>query len=100
MDRELQIIVACVSGVATSPFALEIVKGILKEARLPAKLRKCSFPELEKEQKGMDLVLTTANYKKELAVPHLNVFSLISGVNTDQVKAKILETCCEILAKK
>lgn len=99
MTRELQIVVACGSGVATSTVAMEIVKGILKEAGLPAKLYKCSLGELESKQAGMDLILTTSNYKKKLAVPVISVFGLISGVNADQVKGKLLETCHEILAR-
>ena len=99
MAKELSIIIACGSGVATSTIALDEVKKTLSEAGIKAKLYKCSLGELESKQKDMDLVLTTSNYKKELAVPHMSVFGLISGVNIDSVKAKLVQICKEVSEK-
>lgn len=99
MGRELNIIIACGSGVATSTIALDQVKKTLDEAGIKAKLYKCSLGELESKQKDMDLVLTTSNYKKELTVPHISVFGLISGVNIEAVKAKLVQLCKEISEK-
>lgn len=99
MTKELKIMVACGSGVATSTIAVDSVKTILKEAGIQAKLFKCTLGELESKQKDVDLILTTANYKKELSVPHMSVFGLISGVNAEGTRTKLVALCKEILEK-
>lgn len=96
MVRELNIMIACGSGVATSTIALDAVKNLLQHAGIPAKLYKCTLGELDSKQKDMDLILTTANYKKTLNVPHMSVFGLVSGVNVEDVKDKLLQLCTEI----
>lgn len=98
MVKELRIIVACGSGVATSTIAVDYVNKILKEAGIKAKIVKCTLGEVPSKQRDADLVLTTSNYKKELDVSHMSVFGLISGVNADKVKTKLVETCNAILA--
>lgn len=99
MSKELKIMVACGSGIATSTVAMDSVKKILKEASIDAKIYKCTLGELEGKQNDMDLILTTSNYKKELKVPHLSVFGLVSGVNAEGTKEKLLQLCQEILDK-
>ena len=74
-------------------------KKKLESAGIPAKISKCTLGELEGKQQNFDLVLTTANYKKTLTVPHMSVFGLISGVNVDLVKNKLLQLCQEIISK-
>lgn len=100
MSKELNIIVACGSGVATSTVAVDAVKNILKSAGILAKINKCTLGELETKQQDYDLILTTANYKKKLNIPHMSVFGLVSGVNTDLVTDKLIQLCNEILSKK
>lgn len=99
MSKELNIIVACGSGVATSTVAVDAVKNILKNEGILAKINKCTLGELETKQQDYDLILTTANYKKTLTVPHMSVFGLVSGVNEDSVKEKLLQLCHEIVSK-
>lgn len=99
MSKELNIIVACGSGVATSTVAVDAVKNILKDAGISAKINKCTLGELEGKQQDFDLILTTANYKKTLTIPHMSVFGLISGINVDSVKEKLLQLCKEITSK-
>ncbi|MHB9863403.1 PTS sugar transporter subunit IIB [Streptomyces sp. YIM S03343] len=98
MAKQIQILVACGSGVATSTVAVGLVEEILNTAGIPAKIYKCSLGELESRQNDVDLILTTANYKKELAVPHMSVFGLMSGVNSEAVEEKLLRVCREIQA--
>lgn len=99
MSKQINIIVACGSGVATSTVAVDAVKKILESAAIPAKISKCTLGELEGKQQDFDLALTTANYKKTLTIPHLSVFGLISGVNVDLVKIKLVQLCQEIISK-
>lgn len=96
MAKELNILVACGSGVATSTIAVNAIKEILKETNIAAKLFKCSLGELETKQNDVDLILTTANYKKPLKTHHLNVFNLVSGVNVETTKEKLIQICTEL----
>lgn len=89
MAKELKIIVACGSGVATSTIAVGAVKEILEETGVKATIYKCTLAEVPGKQNGMDLVLTTANYRKPLEVPHMSVFGLVSGVNKDKTAADL-----------
>jgi PTS system galactitol-specific IIB component len=100
MAKELNIMVACGSGVATSTVAADAVKTILKDAGIQAKIFKCTLGELESKQKEVDLILTTANYKKSLEVPQMSVFGLVSGVNEDTVKQKLVNMCNDIIGKQ
>ena len=99
MERELRIMVACGSGVATSTIAMDSVSKILDGAGIKAIMYKGTLGELESKQKDVDLILVTTNYKKELEVPILGIFGLISGVNSDLVKTKIVDSCKEIMKR-
>lgn len=87
--QEVKILVACGSGVATSTIAQEAVKTIAKDAGIPVKMMKATLAEVPSKQKDVDLVLTTANYRKALDKPHMSVFGLVSGVNEGKVKADL-----------
>ncbi len=65
MARKLKVLVACGSGVATSTIA-----------------------EVPDKQANVDVVFTTANYRKPPDKPHLSVFGLVSGVNEAAAKKK------------
>ncbi len=96
MARDIHILVACGSGVATSTIAVGMVQDILKREGIRAKITKTTLGEIEGSQDGVDLILTTANYKKPLRVPHMSVFGLISGVNAEIVESKLVNLCREI----
>ncbi len=98
MAKELQILVACGSGVATSTVAVGMVQDILGREGISAKLHKCSLGELDSRQAGMDLILTTSNYKKPLDVAHMSVFALISGVNAEAAEARLVDLCRSLQA--
>lgn len=100
MERIVRILIACGSGVATSTVAQEAVKKIVEEANIPAKLYKGSLGEIPIKQDEVDIILTTANYRKPLNKPCMTVFGLISGVNEEQVKRKVIELCNEVLKNK
>ncbi|MGN1007562.1 MAG: PTS sugar transporter subunit IIB [Butyricicoccus sp.] len=96
---EVKVFVACGSGVATSTIAQEAVKEIAKEAGVPVKLYKGTIAEVPAKQAEVDLVLTTANYRKPLDKPYMSVFGLVSGVGADKVKANLTALLQQLLAE-
>lgn len=95
MAKDITILVACGSGVATSTIAQEAVKEIAAKAGVKAKIIKGTIAEVPDKQKDVDIVLTTSNYRQPLDKPYMSVFGLISGVNKSKV-----ETDLEELLKK
>ena len=91
MSKEITILVACGSGVATSTIAQEAVKEIAKRIGVKAKVVKGTIAEVPAKQKDVDLVLTTANYRQPLEKPYMSVFGLISGVNKAAAEKKLEE---------
>lgn len=97
--NEVKVLVACGSGVATSTIAQEAVKEIAKAAGVPIQVMKGTIAEVPAKQETVDLVLTTANYRKPLNKPHMSVFGLVSGIGTDKVKAELAELLKKIQAE-
>lgn len=97
--NEVKVLVACGSGVATSTIAQEAVKEIAKAAGIPIQVMKGTIAEVPAKQETVDLVLTTANYRKPLNKPHMSVFGLVSGIGTDKVKAELAELLKKIQAE-
>ncbi|MCL2588047.1 MAG: PTS sugar transporter subunit IIB [Oscillospiraceae bacterium] len=97
MPRELKVLIACGSGIATSTVAEESVKQILAEAGISAKTFKATVPEIQAKQNEMDIICVTANYTKPVSVPLIKVFGLISGIGEEQIKAQLIEACHHVL---
>lgn len=97
--NEVKVFVACGSGVATSTIAQEAVKKIAQEAGVPIKILKGTIAEVPAKQAEVDLVLTTANYRKPLEKPYLSVFGLVSGVGADKVKKDLTALLQKIQAE-
>ncbi|MGM9631191.1 PTS sugar transporter subunit IIB [Butyricicoccus sp.] len=97
--NEVKVLVACGSGVATSTIAQEEVKRIAQEAGVPVRIMKGTIAEVPAKQADVDLVLTTANYRKPLDKPHMSVFGLVSGVGKAKVSAQLAELLKKILAE-
>lgn len=89
MSKEITILVACGSGVATSTIAQEAVKKIAEKAGVKAKVLKGTIAEVPEKQRDVDIVLTTANYRQPLDKPYMSVFGLISGVNKAATEKKL-----------
>ena len=87
--RVVKVLVACGSGVATSTVAKEAVQVIADKAGVPVQLFKGTIAEVPQKQHDVDIVLTTANYRKPLEKPHLSVFGLVSGVNKAKTEADL-----------
>lgn len=91
MAKDIRILVACGSGVATSTIAQEAVKAIAKKAGINAKIIKGTIAEVPSKQKDVDIVLTTANYRQPLEKPYMSVFALVSGVGKANTEKKLEE---------
>lgn len=91
MAREVKVLVACGSGVATSTIAQEEIKAVAKSAGVKIRLMKGTIAEVPLKQKDVDVVFTTANYRNPLEKPHLSVFGLVSGINKEGTKQKVAE---------
>lgn len=89
--KTVKVLVACGSGVATSTIAKDAVTEIAKEAGVAVQILKATLAEVPSKQHDVDVVLTTANYRKPLEKPQMSVFGLVSGINTDKVKADLTE---------
>ena len=85
----VKVLVACGSGVATSTIAKEAVEAIAKEAGVPITIYKGTIAEVPAKQDTVDVVFTTANYRKPLNKPYLSVFGLVSKVNEAKVKKDV-----------
>lgn len=91
MAKEVKVLVACGSGVATSTIAQEEIKAIAKEAGVKIRLMKGTISEVPMKQKDVDVVFTTANYRNPLEKPYLSVFGLVSGIGKDATKKKVAD---------
>ena len=87
MAKEVKVLLACGSGVATSTIAQEEIKDIAKNAGVKIRLMKGTISEVPMKQKDVDVVFTTANYRK----PHLSVFGLVSGIGKDATRKKVAD---------
>lgn len=96
MAKDIRILVACGSGVATSTIAQEAVKEIAEKAGIKAKIVKGTIAEVPAKQKDVDLVLTTANYRQPLEKPYMSVFGLVSGVGRANTEKKLEELMKQI----
>jgi PTS system galactitol-specific IIB component len=86
---KVRILVACGSGVATSTVAKNAVSEIAAKNNIPVEIIKCTIAEVPSRQADVDVVLTTANYRRPLDKPYMSVFGLISGVGAAQAEKKL-----------
>lgn len=91
MAKEIKVLVACGSGVATSTIAQEAIKEIAKNAGVFIKIVKATIAEVPEKQNDVDVVFTTSNYRKPLNKPYLSVFGLVSGVNKAATEKKVAD---------
>lgn len=91
MAKTVKVFVACGSGVATSTIAAEAIKSAAKEAGVSIELHKGTIAEVPSAQNNVDVVFTTANYRKPLDKPYMSVFGLVSGVNAEKTKAGVIK---------
>lgn len=93
---KVKVLVACGSGVATSTIAQEAIKEIAQEAGVPIEIYKGTIAEVPSKQNTVDVVFTTANYRKPLDKPYLSVFGLIAGINTEKTKKDVADLLLKV----
>ncbi|MBE6476774.1 MAG: PTS galactitol transporter subunit IIB [Propionibacteriaceae bacterium] len=97
MNKEVKILIACGSGIATSTVAQEKVKKILAEANIPAKITKGTVSQIQSLANSVDVVMVTTKYPGTIDKPVVQVFGLISGINEDKVAQQVVDTCRAVL---
>lgn len=100
MSRELKIVVACGSGVATSTLAARTVEEVCEAIDITASVSTCSMRELVSYSENADLILTTNKYDKPLSKPVLSVTSFITGIGIEKTKKALGELLQKILSEK
>jgi PTS system galactitol-specific IIB component len=88
--REVRLLVACGSGIATSTLVAERVQEILKERGINVSVKRCSLQEVPGFQGDADAILTTTRYTGQLEKPVINAVSLITGVGEDKTINELL----------
>lgn len=89
--KQLKILVACGSGIATSSVAVYKIETLCKEIGVDAKILKTTIKEIPEKSAGMDLVLTTNRYQGASDCPVECVVSLLTGINAEATEKKIAE---------
>jgi PTS system galactitol-specific IIB component len=88
--RDLKIVVACGSGIATSTLAAEEVKSVCEDIGIRGyKIIKCSMTEIPSYVGEVDIILTTNNYKGADKTPNMSIMGFISGINEDQLREEL-----------
>ena len=96
MPKQLKIYIACGSGIATSTVVAEKIKEILQAENIQAVITKGNLNQIEALDGHVDIIMCTAMYRKPTQTPILPVFGLISGINEDAIKQKIISKCKEL----
>ncbi|WP_316669164.1 PTS sugar transporter subunit IIB [uncultured Propionibacterium sp.] len=97
MSKEVKILIACGSGIATSTVAQEKVKKILAGAGIPAKITKGTVSQVASLAGSVDVVMVTTKYPKQIDKPVVQVFGLISGINEAKVAQEVIDACRAVL---
>ncbi|MDF7639594.1 PTS sugar transporter subunit IIB [Lactobacillus sp. ESL0791] len=101
MNKKVNILIACGSGVATSTIAADEVKSICDEYDIKNyQISKCSMTEMPDMSKSADIVLTTNNYRGKIDVPLISVTGFITGINTETLKKKVGEKLLSLAQSK
>ena len=85
-----RIIVACGGGIATSTLIVSRLKEILKDNNIDADIIQCRVSEIDSHKDNANLIISSANLKKDYGVPALQALSFISGVGMDETVDEIV----------
>lgn len=96
MSKNINIVVSCGTGMATSTIVEQEIKEILKEENINANIIKCSTMALDSNLENADVVFLSTNYKLPDTIKWMSVFSLISGINEDEEREKIRKLLHEV----
>lgn len=93
MAKEVRILVACGSGVATSTVAQEAVKDICSRNNILVKIIKGTMSEIPSKQENVDIICVTTKYNNPVIKPCLSVFGLISGIGAEKIEDELVALC-------
>ncbi len=85
-----KVIVACGGGIATSTLIASRLKEILKDNNIDADIIQCRVSEIDSHKDNVNLIISSANLKKDYGVPTLQALSFISGVGMDETVDEII----------
>jgi PTS system galactitol-specific IIB component len=100
INRPVEILIACGSGIATSSVAAEAIKEVCATASIPIKIHKGQIQDISALEENVDVIMVTMNYRGKVSKPLIKVFGLISGINDEKVKSEIVSVCSEIYNRK
>lgn len=86
-----KILVACGSGIATSTVAAERIEEICKKEGYDVEVIKGTITSVQTRQEEVDVIVTTANYTKQIDKPVINGVPFLTGINEDKTIKKLLE---------
>lgn len=89
--RDEKIVIACGAGLATSSMVKDKVEAILKQKGIAFQTVQCTLTEVDNYDGSVDLIITTMRVRKKYHSPVLSGSAYLSGVNEDEVTAKMLE---------
>lgn len=90
--RELNVLVACGGGIATSTYAANEIAKIAKENNVSIKITKSPLQNVPAIAKDYDICFTTSKYSKDVGKEIVQVNGLITGIGEDEV--------AELIAKR
>ena len=90
--RELNVLVACGGGIATSTYAANEIAIIAKENNVSIKITKSPLQNVPAIAKDYDICFTTSKYSKDVGKEIVQVNGLITGIGEDEV--------AELIAKR
>lgn len=94
--QPIKILIACGSGIATSTVAQEKVKTILDRHNINYAIQKSSISQIPSLEKDVDLILVTSKYTSPISKPIIEVFGLLTGINTAAIENQIIQTITDI----
>ncbi|EOH95573.1 PTS sugar transporter subunit IIB [Enterococcus pallens] len=100
MNKKVEILIACGSGIATSTMAADEISELCEALNIPFHIQKSSMTEIEGYLNQVDVVFTTNNYSGEILKPHKNITGLITGIKEDEIKEELKELLSNISAEK
>ena len=99
MGKVVRIFIACGSGIATSTVAEREIKRIASNLGVRVRTSKGTIAEIPGKQLGVDLICTTANYRRQLEKPSCVVGGLVSGIKKAQAEAEVERLLLELSAE-
>lgn len=97
--RNIKILIACGSGIATSSFVAVEIENLCKNENIACSISKVRLVDVPLISKDYDICFTASKYSKKVSCPTFSVSGLITGVGVEQLKEKIVDTLIDINKK-